>query len=404
MISPKYLAEGVFTKSSVRRMKEHSPIALWKSWGFFDTNLGQTLRGVIVGDKGPMDRIRKGSLWLAGKTDDITWGALWNAVEHEIRDTRKDLAPGSDAFYEAVASRFGEIVDRTQVVDTMFHRSQYMRAPDGFKKLTSSFMSEPTKTYNMVRNAVMDTVQEPTMENKAKLARVCATYIVTGVATAAMAAVADAFRDDDDEKEWWEKYLHALIGYDGEPNDILRSNVVSGLNPLNLLPLTSDIMGMLEGYSPSRMDMDGIDDVLSIAPQWKKFMDGETELTVYSLISSSAKALSKLTGIPVGNLMRSFESIYSTISPDGYGWKQKMTLKKQGYVKEMEEKGIDNARGFMLGYPSQSKAAKLGYIATFDHDGDGSPDLDKNEMNIVAAVMGIHIAAPEWFVTLMAIM
>ncbi len=57
-------------------------------------------------------------MWMPGKADEITWKALWRAVEAETRDIT-DLKSGSDAFYTAVGERFTEIIDRTQVVDTV---------------------------------------------------------------------------------------------------------------------------------------------------------------------------------------------------------------------------------------------------------------------------------------------
>jgi len=59
----------------------------------------------------------------------------------------------------------------------------------------------------------------------------------------------------------------------------------------------------------------------------------------------------------------------------------------------LTEEGFSRQEAYAIsgGLPSQSKAAKLGYIATFDHDGDGTPDLTGKEMNIVAEVLGIKM-------------
>lgn len=73
-----------------------------------------------------MDKIREKSMWLAGKGDEVTLGALWNACKAEIRD-KTDFEEGTPEFTQAVSDRFSEIVDKTQVVDSVFQRSQIMR-------------------------------------------------------------------------------------------------------------------------------------------------------------------------------------------------------------------------------------------------------------------------------------
>lgn len=53
----------------------------------------------------------------------------------------------------------------------------------------TSFMSEPTKTYNMLYRAIGDVAVKPTKETKAKLGRVLAVYVANATATSLAAAV-----------------------------------------------------------------------------------------------------------------------------------------------------------------------------------------------------------------------
>ncbi len=320
MISPAHLMKAIFMRPNVELAARYAPIALWKSLGFFDTNLGTTMRGVIVGDGTLSESVREKSLWLAGKADDVTWGALWNACALEVAEARKDLKQGTEAFFEAVGARLSEVVDRTQVVDTVFHRSQMMRSKDSLAKLYTSFMAEPTRSYNLLRSAIVEAVRAGTPEVYARLARTGITYIATAALTAAAASVVDAFRDDDTEKEWLEKYLSALFGYGEDWRDVLGSNLFSGINPLYLVPLTKEIMGLLDGYSPSRLDMDGIEALYQSANGWMKYLNGESKWSAYKLISQSVKALSKTLGIPAGSMLRTFESLYQTVAGTAIPW------------------------------------------------------------------------------------
>lgn len=326
LISPKYLAEGVFTRDGARKAKQYSAIALWKSWGYYDMNIGRSMREVIVGDAGFVQKARELSLAPAGWADDITWGALWNACEAETKDRRRNLQPGTEEFYRAVADRFDEIVDRTQVVDSVFHRSQLMRSKNGLAKITTPFMAEPIKSYNLLRSAASAYRRNPTKANWRRVWRVGFTFVATSVATAAAASIADAFRDDDEEKNWLEKWLYAMLGIDtawdeettlGERiGSIASSNVVDNLNPLNMIPVVKDIVSMLYGYDPSRLDMQGISRLVQAGKAVVDYFTGDSKYTFYQVIYQAAQAVSSLSGIPVGNLMRTFNSLAETINPE----------------------------------------------------------------------------------------
>lgn len=306
MISPKYLAKAVFRKSNVEKAKKYSPIAQWKSWGFFDTSIGKSMRQLIIGDQSLAENIREKSLWLAGKADDITWGTLWNACELEISDTHPELKVGGDEFNRAVGKRLSEIVDRTQVVDSVFHRSQIMRSKDGITKIYTAFMSEPTKTYNLLRSAAVDVVRNPqSLKARRKLVRVVASVAVTGVFTSLAAAVSDAFRDDDDEKEWLEKYSEAF-----------ENNLKDNLNPLNLIPLAKEIQSIIDGYDASRIDLQGVEKAIRLAGEIVKLQAGDSKWSVWKFIKEGSNAVSSVTGIPVGNVIRELYSVYNAFSEE----------------------------------------------------------------------------------------
>lgn len=326
LLNPKYLAAAAFKKTNIAKAKEYAAIALWKSWGFYDLNIGKSMRNIIVGDASLAEKIGEASLWLAGKADDITWGALWNACEMEIQDSNSDLKPGSEEYDVAVGNRLTEIIDRTQVVDSVFHRSQMARSKDLGTKMASAFMSEPNKSYNMLRNALVAAARDKTGKSTANAFRVALTFVATSISTAAAAAIADAFRDDDDkdedgnERKWIDKYF-----------DALGVNVVDAVNPLNLVPYIKDIWSMVQGYTPTRMDLAGIYSLVNSALSWQKYFAGDSKKSVYKLMSDSVKAISKTFGVPAGSLLRTFESAYNAISETGIDWESKTSTQKRTY-------------------------------------------------------------------------
>ncbi len=94
VMDAKYLAQGAVTPGGVREAKQNSAIALWKSWGYYETMLGKSMKEVITGQSALPDKVKNVAMLPAGWADDVTWGALWNACKAEIKDKRKDLKVG----------------------------------------------------------------------------------------------------------------------------------------------------------------------------------------------------------------------------------------------------------------------------------------------------------------------
>lgn len=353
VMDPKYLLKGLFSKPASKEAIDNCPIAKWKSWGFYETSMGITMKQLITGQQTVVDKIREKSMWLAGVGDELTWGTLWNACKAEVQD-KTDLKEGTAEFTQAVSDRLSEVVDKTQVVDSILHRSQFMRSTSSFSKMLSAFKAEPTKSYNMLRNALVDYNNADPGSKKAKaknIARIAVVHIATSILTAGIASIADAFRHDDDEKKWLELYLEAFGG-----------NLLDGINPFSAVPYISDIISILSGYSASRMDIEGIEELIQSCESWQKVFSGEKKPDIWKLMMSSAKGISKVTGLPISNTMRTFESLYNFFSSDNLGkeaasteyrklynsiaegkyQKQYDKLIKKGYTPQQLENGVKN--------------------------------------------------------------
>lgn len=354
VMNPKYLLKGLLSKPASKEAIDNCPIAKWKSWGFYETSMGITMKQLITGQKTVVDKIREKSMWLAGVGDELTWGTLWNACKAEVKD-KTDLKEGTAEFTQAVSDRLSKVVDKTQVVDSLLHRSQFMRSTSSFSKILSAFKAEPTKSYNMLRNALVDYNNADPGSKKAKaknIARIAAVHIATSILTAGIASIADAFRNDDDEKKWLELYLEAFGG-----------NTLDGINPFSAVPYVGDILSILSGYSASRMDIEGIEELIQSCESWQKVFSGEKKNPdIWKLMMSSAKGISKVSGLPIANTMRTFESLYNFFSPDNLGreassteyrklynsiaegkyQKQYDKLIKKGYTAQQLENGVKN--------------------------------------------------------------
>lgn len=304
-----------------RVVKKYAPIAIWKDWGYFQTDTGRQMRNVLYDDDSPVQKLNQVLMAGAGKADSISWTAIWNALEIETKRKRKDLAPRSDEFYRAVAERFNEVVDHTQVVDGILQRSQIMRSADGLTKMATSFMAEPTKTYNMVLSDIYDVRNSMGSERTAamrRLARTVFALTVSITANAAAQSLVDALRDDDKDEGYWEKFFQAYFGLEGETRaekikaGILNGNIESSFNPLTYIPYLKDIISQTQGYSVSRMDMDTISRVLKAYTNVTKAMNGEGKNTVQSAWLNLVAETGRFLGIPVANIKRDVQSISRT--------------------------------------------------------------------------------------------
>lgn len=306
MVNPRFLATAKSPKAGWKKALEYSEIAQWKDWGYFEMDTGRSVRELITGTENGLDKTKNFFMWGAGAADSLSWGHLWNAIEAETVSKHKDLAKGSKEFYESVADRFAEVVDRTQVVDSVLHRTQIMRSSSYAAKLSTSFMSEPSKIYNMVVRDLYDLKSAPSIDARKKagkqLARTTSSLIVSFAINAAAQALIDGLRDDDRDNKYKWKFKKAF-----------PENFGSNFNPLSYLPYLKDISSIIEGFTMERSDLEGVSDLINAAAQLGKAMHGDSGKTVLNAGLNAACRLGDLLGLPISNLKREAESIFNTV-------------------------------------------------------------------------------------------
>lgn len=315
VMSPKYLADPRVLKSGGwKKALKYAPIAQWKDWGNFEINQGRQFQNILFDTDGTMDRLRNRAMTLASVMDSATWGRLWNACELEILDTRPSLQEGSEEFYSAVAQRFTDVVDQTQVVDNVLGRSQFMRSGDNLAKMAASYMGEPTQTYNMLYRAYRDTVQEqdPKKRSQAikRLGRTAAAVTFSAFMTAVAAALWDGVRDDEDRDEkYWERVLKHI-----------GPNFAQNVNPVGMLPYARDILSIVQGYDVSRMDLEAVTSLFSALQNMQKAVNGEGRYTIRGAALNLAAELSRITGLPLATVKRDAEAIARAVGVETEDW------------------------------------------------------------------------------------
>lgn len=297
------IAEGIaisatHIKKSVQEAQAHSEIAWWKSQGFFETNMSKSMDEIITGRSTAKDKIVEMAMKPAGLADDVTWGAIWEATKLWTKKYHPEVKVNSEEFYSITKEKFDDVVDQTQVVDSVLHRPMILRSKNALVKMDMSFMAEPLKSANLLRNAIVDVKNKKPNATK-RLIRVYASCVMANVLAAAAKAIVMAFRDTGDD-DWLEKWLESFTG-----------NLLSTLNPVSIIPFVKDIFTLLDGYDVERMDMSAISGLIKFGQQMvtsaqKGELDTSLSLqNVYKL----TRYLSQLTGIPMYNVLREVDTI-----------------------------------------------------------------------------------------------
>lgn len=343
MVNPKYLigalANPVKGIKNIEKAKEYSAIAWWKSQGYYETNVGKSLKQIITGQESTSEAIKEKMMSPAGIADDITWGFLYTAIENEQRAKLRGKNYTEAQFRQAVNERFDEVVDATQVVDTTLHRSQLMRSKDKLNVIQTAYGGEPNKTFNMFVEAVIEDAREGKFKRTPKAV---IAFLLSSIGAAAAKSVVTTMRHIKDDDDWEEVYLNEL-----------KENDLDNINPFNLLPVVKDISASIMnvitgeptfGQSSGRLDMDAITSLTTTIQAWQKYMNGEGTKNEFGMLMTTLKPISQITGIPVYNLVRDTTAIYNQFGKDLETSIRNATSYKKGVIKATESRKSSEER------------------------------------------------------------
>lgn len=330
VLDPKDMAKGMtggVTKGSGwEKALEHSPIAMRKDVGSFDISSPYTLKDRFYGKEGVTNKLNDIAGAAAGKADAATWGKLWNACEWQVKREKPDVRAGSNEFYSAVNDVFSDMIDQTQVVDGILQRSNIMRGKSTLSQQATAFMGEPIMSLNVLLRSYDNFRYEENPAKRSKalktLSRAATALVVTNVVNALAQSIVDGLRDDDRDKDYWEKFLSAFTGVEGDEknaleligNVVLNGNVGSNMNIVAQAPFAKDILSLAQGYDVSRPDMEVFADLLDAAGTFAKSIDGSGKKTRKEATLTLLAAASKMFGLPVSNIKRDLMATLRTIA------------------------------------------------------------------------------------------
>ena len=352
VLSPENMIEGLVkgaTKGNGwKKAVKYAPIAAIKKVGGFEVGsnpkqLSEILYSSETKKGKAISFAKEFPTFGAGAADAITWGAIWNACELQVEKTKTNLTVGSESFYKATAELFTEVIDQTQVVDGVLQRSQAMRSSNMLNKQATAFMGEPTlslnllmRTYDAWHNETIPKKRSAALKN---MSRAAFALILSNVAVAIAQSAIDAIRDDDEEKDYLDRFLTALTGLTGDEktklqlakNIALGGNIGNSMNVLTWIPYIKDMFSICQGYTIERMDASAFGDFISAAQDAIKSFSGEGKWTMGYAATKTVMTGAKLFGSSVSNLMRDIESILRSVLIETENWKELYNMEKGMY-------------------------------------------------------------------------
>ena len=305
VIEPKYLAQGLTLPKSEantewENARKYAPIAQWKAMsGSYDINVGKDLRRQFTGEKNVLNTVTDWTAVPLEAADEFAWKRLWYASEKKVEGTT-DLKKGTEEYYKAAAEIFNEIIDATQVVDSVLNRTDAMKSTSGLVKLSTSFMSEPSKTYNMVYRTYSDFKKGKA--TKKQMVSVLAVATLNAAVTSGVASLISAMRNRDKDKKYGERWLDAFI-----------REFTDNLKPWTYVPILKDFIEALDTkqYGSNNFATKPITEAVRAIKALSEFGDEDSKLGIIGNIYQASNALNIL-GIPMHNALRDIGAFYDT--------------------------------------------------------------------------------------------
>lgn len=319
IIDPKYITQALnpkLIKQNVDDMLAHSGIAVWKDLGYYDINISRGLTQMIKQESTFSEKVTEVGLKPAEFADKATWAVLWGACKLQLK------AQGVTDYAE-IEKLFDEVIYKTQVVDSVLTKSQYMRDKGFFARSTASFMSEPTTTASMllgefdayradIRRGL--TARQAWDNHKKTIGKTVLVYSVSAILLSMVTAAADAWRDDDDYQNIAEKW-----------NEAFWQNLLDEISPFNKLPLINNVweLGKVALDTFTNLDVYGnLPDAAwaqwadTLSKAWsitQELIEGESNYTWYAAIYKYLQVASGLSGLPISAGTREVVTFWNNV-------------------------------------------------------------------------------------------
>jgi hypothetical protein len=205
-----------------------------------------------------------------------------------------------------------------------------------------SFMSEPTKQFNMLRSAVVEARTKGTPQAKKKARRMISSVLTSMIVNAVICSLIDMWRDPKDDDEKFLKALSdKLIGKDG---NWLTGNLAGQFT--GMIPFVREIFSLIEGYDVKVMAFDGVASLVKAGTKVYKYFESiangeEPQYTPVAIGKEIVGAVGLLTGLPTKNILRELDSITTNSIEFANAHEAQYAVKKLYYnIKNYENSAV----------------------------------------------------------------
>lgn len=326
LVDPKYFVNKMSWNKSYDEAMKYSGTAILKDIGGFDMGENRSMASWLIDfDNGVKDKIKafspvevtkddkgkknvrmswnddknkstRDDVFSSGakKADAVTWGLIWEAVKNETR-AKSNLT--GEALLEEAGRRFDEVIEATQVYDSVLSRSQFMRAKSTIGKTVTAFMAEPTKTFNMLMDANYERWVKKSKGSFKYLGRATGAILASNLLNAFIRSLVTALRRDPD-KSYLEQYTKEII-----------ENFADGISIINMLPIIKDIVSVMQGEDLTRSDFEPLADMYdAVTGAFKDKAD------IWDKANGVLVPAGVLTGIPLRNISRDLKALLNVFN------------------------------------------------------------------------------------------
>ena len=333
---------------------KYSPLLWYRMQGYATQELGD-----IKNNNGAAAKVWKKLRWFTGwiqAVDGATVGRLWYATEYWVQDHSPELEKGTDTYYEAVAKKFNDVVEKTQPNYTIMQRATILREPNALVKTFTMFMTQRLQNFNIVydstaayQKARADFANGKNGVTRADVTEAKQTMVRSICSQFAQAATYVGF------KLFADALLHSMKKYrDDETGELTAGSIslrladqfvdaVSGsfLMGSEMYSVFKSLVGWDKWYGLSVSGVDSINDMVEDVVALANTTDPGKRKTK---LLNVAKSLSQLLGLPLNNAIKIVQGIEYHIEDiaNGDPWQTAgfEPTKKQQRMATLKEAGV----------------------------------------------------------------
>ena len=381
----KALAHGgkngtVISRADQELIAKWSPLLWYRMQGYATPELGDIQSSSHFADR-VWRKARFATGWIQA-VDGATVGRLWYAAEYWVQENMPKLEMGSDAYYEAVAEKFNDVIEKTQPNYTTRQRAAILRNPNSLVKTFTMFMTQRLQNFNILYDAAgryqkaradFANKRNGITEQDVKEARDNVTRAVTSqIAAQAMFVGIKFFAD---------MLLHSMKKYhDEDTGEITPESIGVALLDafcealLGSVLFGSELYGIAKALTGSSkwygLSISGVDTVNDLIESTVNLTSGTYDLedeksrkTLYSRVMKLATNGAQALGYPLNNALKLGQAVYYHIIDAANG-------EFLSYEAGFERTKVQNANKLILALESGDQAAIQAAMEAFESEKD----------------------------------